>query len=64
MGKQRSKVLEKKAEALFEMFPDKFGKDFEKNKRILDELKIDFTKIDRNLIAGCIVRLVQKKKKP
>lgn len=61
LGKQRSKVLRRKAEEIYKMFPDKFSKDYEKNKKELDAMKIFHTKIDRNIIAGYMVKLVQEK---
>lgn len=61
MGKQRSKVLRRKAEEIYNMFPDKFSKDYESNKKVLDEMKIFQNKIDRNIIAGYIVKLAQEK---
>lgn len=61
LGKQRSKVLRRKAEEIFKMFPDKFSKDYEKNKKALNEMKIFHTKIDRNIIAGYMVKLAQEK---
>jgi len=61
LGKQRSKVLRRKAEELYKMFPDKFSKDYESNKRVLDSMKIFQNKIDRNIIAGYMVKLAQEK---
>lgn len=61
LGKQRSKVLRRKAEELYKMFPDKFSKDYEKNKKELNEMKVFQNKIDRNIIAGYMVKLVQEK---
>lgn len=43
------------------MFPEKFSKDFENNKKVLDGMKILHTKIDRNIIAGYMVKLAQEK---
>jgi len=43
------------------MFPDKFSKDYEKNKKELNEMKVFQNKIDRNIIAGYMVKLVQEK---
>ena len=61
MGKQKSKVLASKARQLYEMFPDKFSTDFEKNKASLRELEIFTSKTDRNIAAGVITRLIKKK---
>jgi small subunit ribosomal protein S17e len=54
-------VLRRKAEELYKMFPDKFSKDYESNKKILDSMKIFQNKIDRNIIAGYMVKLAQEK---
>jgi len=62
LGKQRSKILTKKAEEIYKIFPDRFTTDFEENKKALNELKIFTTKIDRNIIAGHLVKLVKEKK--
>ena len=61
MGKQRSKVLRRKAEELYKLFPDKFSNDFEKNKKALEETKLFKSKTDRNIVAGCLVKLTAKK---
>jgi len=61
LGKQRSKILRRKAEEIYKMFPEKFSPDYEKNKKELDALKIFQNKIDRNIIAGYMVKLATKK---
>jgi len=43
------------------MFKDKFSTDYEKNKKALNEMKIFPNKIDRNIIAGVIVKLAEEK---
>lgn len=53
--------MRRKAEEIYKMFPDKFSKDYEKNKKELNAMKIFHTKIDRNIIAGYIVKLAQEK---
>ena len=60
MGKQRSKILRGKAEALIEMYPEKFKEDFEHNKKELEALKIFPNKISRNIVAGTLSKLVVK----
>ncbi|MBI1973293.1 30S ribosomal protein S17e [Candidatus Micrarchaeota archaeon] len=62
MGKQRSSVLRRKAEKLFEMFQDRFSDNFDQNKRFLDTLHIFNDKISRNIIAGIIVKMVKTKR--
>jgi ribosomal protein S17E len=61
LGKQRSKILRRNAEAIYNMFKDRFGTDFEKNKKVLDEMKIFQNKLNRNIVAGCIVSLARVK---
>jgi ribosomal protein S17E len=61
LGKQRSKVLRRKAQEIYKMFPDKFSTEYEKNKKALNEMKIFQNKIDRNIVAGVIVKLAEEK---
>ncbi len=58
LGKAVPKNIKIRAEKLLKEFPDKFTADFEKNKQIIDELELPFSKIDRNLVAGFITRTV------
>jgi ribosomal protein S17E len=51
-----------RVETLLETFPEKFCTDFEKNKRVLDELDIELSRFDRNMIAGFLTRQVKSKK--
>jgi small subunit ribosomal protein S17e len=49
--------VKKTARELFELYPDKFGSDFQANKEILDTLaEVSSSKL-RNRIAGYITRL-------
>ncbi|MCK4327200.1 MAG: 30S ribosomal protein S17e [Candidatus Diapherotrites archaeon] len=58
MGKQTTGILKKKAEKLYSMYPIEFGNDFEKNKEILNSTGLfDYSKSDRNIVAGYISRL-------
>jgi ribosomal protein S17E len=62
MGKSVAKQLKYKGEVLLEEFPTKFGSDFVKNKRSLDEIKdLKLSKSTRNILAGYIVRLTKRK---
>ncbi|MEM0372357.1 MAG: 30S ribosomal protein S17e [archaeon] len=61
MGKQRSKILRRRAEELLELYPNKFSKDYEANKKALDELKMFPTKISRNIVAGILSKIVEEK---
>lgn len=61
MGKSVSKSLKYKAEVLSKELPEKFGKNFEKNKIALDEMSLGLSKTTRNVLAGYIVRISSKK---
>jgi small subunit ribosomal protein S17e len=64
MGKQTTGILKNKAEKLYSMYPDNFTDDFEKNKEVLDSTGLfEYSKSDRNVVAGYIARLIQKEKK-
>lgn len=61
MGKQRTKVLSRKAEILHESLPEEFKPDFDHNKRSLDKLGVyKGSKTNRNLMAGFITRTIKK----
>lgn len=62
MGRIRTKFVKNLSEQLIAQYPDKFSKDFESNKKVLDELKVVDSKIIRNKIAGYIVCIIRKKK--
>ena len=61
MGKSVSKGLKYKAEVLIEELPEKFGKDFEKNKESLNAMSLGLSKSNRNVLAGYLVRLAARK---
>lgn len=61
MGKAISKGLRSKADFLLKEVPEKFGTNFEKNKTVLSELQIPFTKVNRNLVAGYLARKLKQK---
>jgi ribosomal protein S17E len=61
MGKSVSKGLKYRAEVLIEELPEKFSKDFEKNKVSLGEMDLGLSKTNRNVLAGYLVRLATKK---
>ena len=58
MGKAVPKAIKIRADKLIELMPEKFSTDFEKNKSVLSELNLPFSKTDRNLIAGFITRKI------
>jgi small subunit ribosomal protein S17e len=63
MGKAVPKSIKIRAEILLEKFPGSFGSDFEANKRVINELKLPFSRFDRNKIAGFITKKMNEKKK-
>jgi small subunit ribosomal protein S17e len=57
LGRIRTKLVKAMAKQLIEHYPNKFSKDFSKNKKFLEELNIVEDKPVRNKIAGYIVKL-------
>jgi small subunit ribosomal protein S17e len=57
MGRIRTKLIKSTAKQLVEEYGNKFSKDFEKNKKVLDEMKVAHDKSVRNKLAGYIVTL-------
>ena len=47
---------------VLEKYPDRFGPDFEKNKKALQEIAITKSKILRNRVAGYITSYLRKQK--
>ena len=62
MGKAVPRNIKIRAETLLQQFPEKFGSDFDQNKKIIDELKLPLNKFNRNMIAGFITRKINEKK--
>lgn len=61
MGKSVAKKIKYEGEVLLAEFPDKFGKDFVKNKKSLDTMKeLQLSKTTRNVLSGYIVRLAKR----
>jgi len=64
MGKQTTGILKTKAEKLYNMYPTEFTEDFDKNKGVLNSTGLfEYSKSDRNIVAGFITRFVQQQKK-
>jgi small subunit ribosomal protein S17e len=58
LGKVRTEHVKRMARELVERFPEKFTRDFENNKKLVDALtNISSTKL-RNRIAGYTTRLI------
>lgn len=63
MGRIRTKYIKRKSREILDRYKDKLGKDFEKNKKVLDEIADIPSKKIRNKIAGCIVHLIKSDEK-
>lgn len=57
------KSIKRRVETLLELYPKRFGEDFDKNKEILGELGLSLSRFDRNMIAGFLTRKVKDLKK-
>jgi len=57
LGKVRTQLVKSAAKDLLNKHHDKFGIDFEANKRLVIELVPDIQKTTRNKVAGYISRL-------
>ena len=64
MGQVKNVFIKHLAKSLIEKYPDKFTKDFEKNKEELDKLiELESKKI-RNKVAGYLAHIMSKKELP
>jgi len=64
LGNIKNTFVKHLAEGLIEKYPDKFTKDFEKNKEELDKLiRLESKKV-RNKVAGYLVHEIIKKETP
>ncbi|MEM5799749.1 MAG: 30S ribosomal protein S17e [Candidatus Aenigmatarchaeota archaeon] len=61
MGNIRTTQIKNVSEKLVKMFPDKFSKNFEENKKIVSNFLHIKSKDVRNKIAGYITHIVEKK---
>jgi small subunit ribosomal protein S17e len=62
VGRIRTNFVKGLSRNLFQTFPEKFGMNFEENKKALREMKLLDEKFSRNKVAGYIVRVAGKKK--
>jgi small subunit ribosomal protein S17e len=60
MGRIKSTAVRTLGNELIKEFGDKFSIDFEKNKKILEEVKPIKSKRTRNVLAGYISKEMQK----
>lgn len=64
MGNIKSLLIKKTAKNLIEKYPDKFTKDYQKNKEALGTLVQINSKSTRNMVAGYITHIVDRKTVP
>ena len=63
MGRIKTTLVKRASNKILKENPDKFKKDFDSNKKIVEQyLDIPSKKL-RNVIAGYVTRLVNKEKK-
>jgi len=62
MGRIKTRDIKKLGSELVEKYREKFCDDFETNKQVLKELKIEGKQF-RNKLAGYITRIIQRSKK-
>ncbi|MEM3412012.1 MAG: hypothetical protein QW735_01645 [archaeon] len=60
MGKQKSSKHERMAEIIFKEMRDKITEDFSKNKKLLIELNLGLSKVERNILAGILTNKAKK----
>ncbi len=61
MGNIKQTFIKRVARELFDRYPNEFTRDFEHNKKKVEELTNVTSKTIRNRIAGYITRLVRMK---
>ncbi|MCD6559827.1 30S ribosomal protein S17e [Palaeococcus sp. (in: euryarchaeotes)] len=61
MGNIRQGFIKRTARELFDRYPNEFTKDFEHNKKKVEELTNITSKTIRNRVAGYITKLVRMK---
>ena len=61
MGNSVPKAVKIRAEVLIQEKPELFSMNFEKNKKVMNDLELPVSKHNRNLIAGYIVRMLKDK---
>ncbi len=63
MGRIKTTLVKRASNKILKENPDKFKKDFDSNKKIVDQYLDVPSKKLRNVIAGYVTRLVNKEKK-
>jgi small subunit ribosomal protein S17e len=54
--------IKRKSTTVLEKYPDRFGPDFEKNKKALQEIAVTKSKVLRNRVAGYITSYLRKQR--
>jgi len=62
MGKQRTRVMKRQAQRIYEKAPEEFSEDFQKNKEKLKEFELPLSKVNRNIMAGYLTNLIRERK--
>lgn len=60
LGKQRTRIVKRRAQKIYEKIPETFTTEFQENKEKLKELDLPLTKVNRNIIAGYLTDLSQE----
>ena len=63
MGRIKSIAIKNLAREIIEEHASRFSTDFEKNKKIIDEIRKIESKYIRNVVAGYITKEMERKKK-
>lgn len=62
MGRIKTTAVKELSRVLMKEHGNKFTTDFDKNKKVLNEIKPMKSKRARNIIAGCLVKKVRTEK--
>lgn len=60
LGKQRTRIVKRKAQKIYEEVPEDFSEDFEENREELKGLELPVTKVNRNIMAGYLTDLAKE----
>ena len=58
MGRVKGTLIKRVSKELIEKYPDKFTSDFEKNKKVVDQILTTYKRF-RNSITGYVTRLIK-----
>ena len=61
IGRIKTGDIKRASFELLERYPDRFGRDFEENKRILEELNLIEEKRTRNKVAGYLAHVISRR---